>query len=83
MNFYKSQGKMKGLLTGDIARETLELAEDEYEYLKTNNIETQSINIVRPILHPIPKGEDIKWSCGECGANNWTCNINRCKYCTN
>ena len=89
VNFYKLQGKMKSLLTGDIALESLEIAEDDYllnpEKEKYDFPHRQDIDCVcsngGTKSRDVPLGEDIKWMCGDCGATDWTPNKRRCKYC--
>jgi hypothetical protein len=86
MDFYKAQGTMKSLLTGDIASESLEIAEDEY--ILTSNccasLEERDFSecaFVSKTSRDVPPGEDIKWMCGDCGATDWTPVSRRCKYC--
>lgn len=83
MNFYEAQGKMKSFLTGDIARETLELAEDEYLNGNLDDIEDyfKEEDHLGVVSRDIPPGEDIKWMCGDCGATDWTPNMRRCSEC--
>jgi len=83
MDFYQAQGKMSSLLTGDIARETLEIAEDEngqFESPKTQRRKCTGDNF-GTISRDVPPGEDIKWMCGDCGSTDWTPNHRQCPEC--
>jgi hypothetical protein len=79
MDFYKAKGIMETLLTGDIARESLEIADDEY--LGGNIPEEVESCQNSKIARDIPPGEDIKWVCGDCMATDWTPISRRCPSC--
>ena len=94
MNFYEAQAMMGSLIIGDMAQETLAVAEDKWEQMSKQdqhaieNDEVLTIDKERlqcpyatHYSRDIPPGEDIKWMCGDCGATNWTPNERRCIYC--
>lgn len=87
MDFYQAQGMMDSLLTGDMAKETLELAEDEWANLSGNDQDRivacshRGRTNTKKIAKDVPAGEDVKWICGNCMATDWTPNEKRCKCC--
>ena len=95
MGFFIAKGKMQSLLTGDIALESLEIAEDEYNnqdaidqfnstfveyYPQTPRKKCNGDNFGK-CSRDVPPEEDIKWMCGDCGATNWTPKNKRCPEC--
>ncbi|MCP4354750.1 MAG: hypothetical protein GY793_03775 [Proteobacteria bacterium] len=83
MNFYVAKWKMESLVSGDMAIESLENAEDEHtlgdilepeytlDYMPKESMSARDV----------PHGEDIKWVCGDCMATDWTPICERCKCC--